>query len=434
MKLKAVMVALALLPMPWSAASTLEQAVAQAIDTQPSVLARYARYESVLADRRSVQSEYLPQLSLRGEVGPENTRYSSGRELGKTLTRDDLSIRLTQELFSGFRTQANSERLWHEAESERLGVISSAENLAVQVSASYLDVLKARELLELANRNVADHEKILADIKGLVSKGYSSDSDIAQVSSRLATARSSQSAARNNLADIEAKYTRLVGVAPEQLIEPRLDTGLIPASLNEALTRARELHPELAAAEADIRATDQEIRASRAGFYPQVSLELSANTGHDQDGNEGRDESARALLVLNYDLFNGGRDRAREQSSAWRRNEALNIRQKATREVDEGTELAWNAWHALNEQLTYLQQSVDAATAAEAGYITQFDLGRRTLLDVLNAKVEVFMARRNYVTSKYDRIQAGYRLFNATGQLAYALRVNMPTQFAPREK
>ncbi|XZG69623.1 TolC family outer membrane protein [Chitinibacteraceae bacterium HSL-7] len=425
---------LLLWPSLHASGSTLEQAVAQAIDTHPSILARYARYESVLADRKETRSEYLPQLSLRGDVGPENTRYSSGREVDKTLTRQDVSLRLTQMLFNGFRTPANSERLWQEAESERLGVISDAENLALQVSGLYLDVLKARDLLELANRNVGDHEKILADIKGLVSKGYSSDSDIAQVSSRLATARSSRSAARNNLADVEAKYASLVGIAPGLLTAPRLDDALVPASLDEALARARDLHPELAAADADIRATNEEVRASRSGYYPQLSLEVSAHAGRDQDGYEGKDEDARALLVLNYDLFNGGRDRARESSSAWRHNEALSIRQKAQLQVEEGTELSWNAWQALNEQLTYLQQSVDAATAAEAGYITQFDLGRRTLLDVLNAKVEVFSARRNYVTSKYDLVQAGYRLMNATGQLGYALRVSTPAQFAPREK
>ncbi|MFV0489244.1 MAG: agglutination protein, partial [Vibrio fluvialis] len=65
----------------------------------------------------------------------------------------------------------------------------------------------------------------------------------------------------------------------------------------------------------------------------------------------------------------------------------------------------------------------------ELGYIQQFNVGRRSLLDVLDAKVETFVARRNYTKTKFDRMFAAYRLFNSMGILTYALRVDYPDQW-----
>lgn len=415
-------------------AQTLEQAVAQAVESHPKLLARYARYEAALAERQGARSEYLPQVSVNAEIGPEDTRYTSGRYVGKTLTRDEIGLRVSQMLFDGFRTPANSERLWQEAESERLGLKSDAENLALEVTGVYLEVLKSREIVELAQRNVDDHERILADIQGLTKKGYSSESDLAQVASRLASARASLAAARNNLADQNAKFLGLVGMRPAQLTAPRYDASLVPPSLDAALDAARSTHPELAAAQADVKAAEQEIRVNRSGYYPRFSVQAAARNGHDQGGYEGRENDARIMLMMEYDIFNGGRDRAKERTSAWHYSEAQNIQRKATLQVEEGTELAWNALASLREQLGYFQASVDAASAAEAGYMTQFELSRRTLLDVLNAKIEVFSARRNYVSGKYDQIQAAFRVLNATGRLSYALRVTPPQEFGSKEK
>ncbi|MDF5528381.1 TolC family protein, partial [Vibrio parahaemolyticus] len=78
------------------------------------------------------------------------------------------------------------------------------------------------------------------------------------------------------------------------------------------------------------------------------------------------------------------------------------------------------------QQMEFLKVNVDAAKVTELGYIQQFNVGRRSLLDVLDAKVETFVARRNYTRTKYDHLVATYRLFNSMGILTYALRVEYP--------
>ena len=433
--MRTVWLAVSLLCAPLSvSALSLEQAVAEAIDTHPRIQERFARYQSVDRDQRVATADYLPQLSIRGQVGEEWTNYRTGQEIDEQLTQDEIGVRLSQLIFDGFRTSANMKRLDREAEAERLGLISEAENLALDVARVYLETLKARDVAELTFNNVQDHENILEFITSRTERGLASESDIAQVAARLANARSSLLAATNNLEDQRTQLRSLVGHDIDTLVQPVPDESVIPATPKLALQRAFDNHPELDAAKADIQAAEQEVVVNKAGYWPRFSIEADAVQGHDIGGFEGRDEDARLLLVMEYDLYAGGRDTARSASSQWRLHEAKAVRSGTLRQVKDEVELAWRARAVLGNQKDVLRTSVDAATAAEEGYIRQYELGRRTLLDVLNAKVELFLARKNYLAANYDQIISSYRLMNATGQLGYALRVAYPEGFVRGEE
>ena len=415
---------------PNASALTLEESLLAAINHNPSLREQYARYQSVLSSQSEVDSAYLPQVRLRAAIGPEQTDKRADFDIDEELTREELSLEISQLLFDGFATTANSQRLSFEAEAERQQLLADTENLALDVTAVYLATRKAEALVELSERHVADHEKILEDIVGLAEKGFANDADIAQVSARLNNARASQVAAENNYLDATVQFYQIIGQRPQRLIDPIADDSLMPKDLDTALTWARESHPQLQAALADINAAQQEIRASRSGYYPKLSIEGVANHNDNIGGIEGVDEDYRIQLVLEYDLFNGGRDTARSEASSWRYNETLEIRRNTELDLVSGTSFAWNAHQALNRQQALLREAVDASSLAEAGYITQFKLGKRSLLDLLNAKVEVFIARQRYLNTRYDADQAAYRLLNATGRLGYALRLQYPNEWS----
>ncbi|MFW1141768.1 TolC family protein, partial [Vibrio parahaemolyticus] len=260
-------------------------------------------------------------------------------------------------------------------------------------------------------------------------KGLTSNSDLAQVSARVATTQSSLIAAQNNLYDAKTKFLRLVGQSPKALIEPVFPEELIPSTLEEARAQAVKNHPTIRSSIQDLEAARKEVDREQGGYYPELKLELSASKTDNVDNIEGINEDAKVMLTLNYDIFNGFTTNSRVESSAWRVEEARAIRASAELDASEGVQLAWNAHDLLAQQLEVLKINVDAAKVTELGYIQQFNVGRRSLLDVLDAKVETFVARRNYVKTKYDRTYAAYRLFNAMGTLTYALRVDYPEEW-----
>ncbi len=132
------------------------------------------------------------------------------------------------------------------------------------------------------------------------------------------------------------------------------------------------------------------------------------------------------MVRINYNLFSGGADRAREREAAYSINESKAIQLNAYQDIEEGTTLAWNARVFLKQQMQYLRQHVEAALETRNAYDDQFKIGQRTLIDVLDAENELFQARREYLTAEYDDLIAQYRLLNATGSLLESLRITTP--------
>ncbi len=424
---------LVIVPMS-SRAISLEESVAGAIDYSPEVIAQYARYQSVVREQDAVFGNYLPQVNLYGAIGQEQVWYDGDTKTDEDHTRTELGLRISQLIFDGFNTTADMDRLSFEAESERLSLISRAESVSLDVTRLYLEILKAQTILELAERNVREHEEIYQDIVDKANKGLSSRSDVAQVAARVATSKVSLISATNNMTDLQAQFVRLVGRPAENLTTPKFDEGLLPDNLATATKQAIDNHPELQVAMVDMDAARKEHRREKGDYYPEVRLELYANSNDNLGGPFGKDEDARIMLVVDYDLFSGLSTNARSESSAWRVEETRAIRLRTEREIIEGTELAWNAYSMLEQQLALLQINVDSAITAELGYLQQFNVGRRSLLDVLDSKVEVFLARRNYINTQYDHSYAAYRLLNAMGILTYALRVEYPEEWQKEQQ
>lgn len=412
-----------------SLAMTLEQAVAMAIDNNPRIVDQYSRFQASVRDRRAAASGFLPQVTVSGGIGEENTDFRAGREIDEDLTREEFNLTVSQLLFDGWRTRGDVDRLDKEAEADRLALISEANNIALEVTSAYLKVVRDTAEVKLAEDNVEDHRETLRDIEDRLSRGYSSEADYAQIRSRLAAAINSLIASQNNLQDAQAEFFTLVGVFPENLIEPRPYTGNLPATLDDTLEVARGQHPQILSAIADMQAAQQEIRSRKGDYFPEVFLEVSANRNEDIQGIEGKEEDERIMLRFEHELYDGGRRKNRTESSSWRREQAYAIRRNTELQVIEGARLAWNARDFLTMQEEVLQENVDAARDTQTGYQEQFRIGRRSLLNVLDSKVEVFIARRNYLRAHYDRVLADYRLYNATGDLVGALSVSEPEEW-----
>ncbi|CAM2878886.1 TolC family outer membrane protein [Vibrio mytili] len=431
MHLRITIMAFLLLSSPLKA-MTLEESVAQSLDNSPLLVSRYSRYQSMVKDQSAVSGAFLPQVNVYAAAGYEGTRYNNGNYIDsedRILDRTEMGVKISQLLFDGFRTSSDVDRLSFEADAERLSLLSAAENVALDTVKAYIDVLHATELLSLTERNLREHNEIYRFILDKKEKGLTSNSDLAQVSARVATTQSSVIASQNNLYDAKTKFLRLVGQSPKDLIEPVFPDELIPSTLDEARSYAIKNHPTIKSSMKDLEAARKEVDREKGGYYPELKLELSASKTDNVDNIEGINEDARVMLSLNYDIFNGFSTNSRVESSAWRVEEARAVRASAELDASEGVQLAWNAHDLLQQQLDVLKVNVDAAKVTELGYIQQFNVGRRSLLDVLDAKVETFVARRNYLKTKYDRTYAAYRLFNAMGTLTYALRVDYPEEW-----
>jgi adhesin transport system outer membrane protein len=413
-------------------AVTLEDSVRATLETNPEIGVVQANREAIDQELRQARAQYLPSIDLRGAAGPEytdspTTRNQRGDDT-ETLLRLESQITLSQLLFDGFATQSEIARQTSRIDSAAFRVQEAAEFVALDAIEAHLEILRNQDLVELARENLAEHQRILGLVRELEGQGASSIADVRQSEARIAAAETSLATAIGNLRDAEALYISVVGMQPEVLEEPLVPVAAVPESRETAAAKAAVNSPTVLIANADIDVAKAELRGSRAGYYPRFDLELGAAANRNVDGVEGRDVAAQALLVLRYNLFRGGADIAREREAFARLSEARQALGQVQRDAEEEARIAYNALTTARARIESLRAAVEAQRATRDVYAQQFDLGQRSLLDLLDAENELFVARSNLTTAQYTEIFGVYRVLAVIGDLLMALDIDRPKE------
>ncbi|HRE31432.1 MAG TPA: TolC family protein, partial [Candidatus Berkiella sp.] len=205
-----------------------------------------------------------------------------------------------------------------------------------------------------------------------------------------------------------------------------------PHSENAAVDLGLKCHPVLRASIEDVQVTREEYKGTRAPFVPRLDLQLGHTRNHNVDGNHGDSDDNTAMVRARWNLFKGGKDLATICEKASKMQEAQEVSNRAQRQVVESVRLAWNLYQTALDQLPSLKEHVDASLKTREAYHKQFNIGQRTLLDLLDAENELFGARQDYIQGRYKRILGQYRVMNATGDLTRSLGVALPYQAEPR--
>lgn len=410
--------------------STLSGAVEEAVMRNPEVVARYHVMTASSEEVKVARGGLYPRLDLRGYIGSETLEQrdmspGAGPDRWDTYNVDGGALTLRQLLFDGFATSKEVKRLKYAKRVRYYELLATAEDAALEATRAYLDVVKFRKLLNLARDNYATHKEVYEHVRQRVEAGIGRGVDLEQAGGRLALAESNLVTEAANLHDVSARFERVVGqLPPDPLQDPASFSGQLPTA--EELTQgAFRQAPEMNAALENIRAARAELKSKKGAYWP--TLALQASVAHDRNSDNlaftDRETRGRLELLLNYNLFNGGSDRARVRQYNEKLYESYDLRDKVCRDLRQTTRIAWNDTMKLQDQLQ-LQDHHHLATAkARDAYRKQFDIGQRTLLDLLDSENELYDARRTYLISEADMEVANARVLAPTGHLLEALKL-----------
>lgn len=413
-------------------AQSLKEAVDLTVRTNPDILVetnqRLANDEAV----KGARGGFLPKIDLLAGSGREWSDNSATRSAGlggRSLTRHEAQATLTQMLFDGFGVSSEYRRHQSRVDSAAHKAFGTAEAVALRAVEAYLNVLRQRELLQLTKNNLEAHLRTQDQIHIRSQGGVGRKSDQEQVDARVGLAKANLVAAEANLRDAEITFLRLVGAQPATLTRPAApDASLIPKSVEETVKAALDNHPVLKSAGADVKAAGYQHEAAKSFMYPRVDLELGYGNNRNFDGVSGPNDERYAMLRMRYNLFKGGSDLARVNETRHLSQEAQEVMNRTRRQVEESTRLSWNASLSASERLPSLRTHAELSAATRDSYAKQFNLGQRTLLDLLDAENETFTAQSNFVNGSYLDLFARYRLFADMGQLLNYLGVAPPPE------
>lgn len=403
---------------------SLVDAARKAVVSNPEVQARWSAFQAAAAERDAARAGYLPRVDLLAGVGHEWRREPGAST--ERYSRSGAEVSLNQMVYDGFYTRSQVSRLGYARLTRYYELLDASEGAALEAVRAYADVLRYRHLVELAKANYVEHKLVHDQIVERTVAGVGRRVDLEQAAGRLALAESNLLTEVSNLHDVSARYLRIVGEAPQTFLHALpevISSELIPPTVTEALGGAFAASPALNAAFENVRAGQAEVVARRAANHPRLDLRARQSIDRNLDGVDGRTREGVVELVLSYNLFRGGGDQARIRQAAEELNVARDLREKVCRDLRQTLTIAYNDVQRLQEQMRYLDQHQLSIEKAREAYRDQFDIGQRTLLDLLDTENEYFQARRAYVNARYDERIAQARSLAGMGRLMQALEV-----------
>lgn len=194
----------------------LNTTIQQTIVSNPQVNAAWNNFSAAGSDVRVAQGNYLPSIDVTAGVGRQD-QQNDGRG---SYSSDFAELTLTQMVFDGFATRSEVERLDRTRLIAYFELLGASETVALEAFETYLDVLRFREMVRLAQDNYREHQRVFSQIEERALSGAGRGVDLEQISGRLALAESNLMTEASNLHDVTARYQRIVGELPPQNMSP----------------------------------------------------------------------------------------------------------------------------------------------------------------------------------------------------------------------
>jgi adhesin transport system outer membrane protein len=404
----------------------LRDAVQSALTTNPEIRQAVANRMATQEERVQGQGLWYPRISVEGSAGVRSLRNPTRRRIGladQTLWPIEGDLIVDQLLYDSGGREAEIRRQASRTDAAAARVEERSEFVALNVSRTYIDYLLQQRLVAIAQDNVTFHERLAGDLREGVSKGSISIADQQQAEERLQAARARVTEAREDLEAAGIAFQTLTGTPIDTVSLPPDLSQCMPATLAEAEAIARQNNPRVRETMADLSTAREDIRAARAKLGPRFNLEGRARAGHDIDGFEGRTTDLQALGVLRWDLYNGGIKEANVREQQHRADEVHGRLFERTRSAEEDVRNAWSRLQNQSALVTELETQSRISDDLLLSYREQFNIGRRSLLDVLDAQNTRYNVQAQTETARLAKLYAQYRVLASENRLIECLGV-----------
>src|SRR5665213_418687 len=421
----------ALLTTAGAQAQSLSDSVRMTVQTNPKVLELRSNREEVDSELRRARSLYLPTIDMRSSIGPEWTDNLFTQGTSGQHIREELSVVLTQKLYDGGATTAEVDHQASRSRSAAFRVWENSEYVGLDAVEAHLDVVRLRRILAFADQNVAAHQALVQRVEARTSGGAGRAADSAQAVSRFEQAQAAREDVRGSLQDAEGRYLTIVGQAPGTLEDVPVPVGALPADVDSSVRIMMSSNPTVKAREADIDAARSAVELADSRFDPTVNLEVGGDHNHNVGGVPGKDNEARALVVLRWNLYAGGADIHNREAAYAQVAQARNVRLAALRQSEQDLRKTWASYDAAQRRVPLLSSSAQHESEVRGAYDQQFEVSQRSLLDLLDAQDAFFQSQVRAATAQSQAVFAAYKILAIEGQLLQALNVPPPPEADP---
>jgi outer membrane protein len=394
-------------------AETLMQALASAYQYNPQLDAERARLRATDEEVTRARSGFRPVITGNADVNYQNTktRTTLGTTEAETKPKG-YSVDVVQPIFSGFRTINAVNEQEANVRAARETLRSVEQTVLLDAVTAFMDVVRDQAIVKLRENNVNVLSRELKATQDRFAVGEVTRTDVAQAQARRAGAVSALDLARANLKTSRASYERVIGHAPDNLVEPGGLERYLPRSLDEAKSIGTQENPAVVGSLYLEQAARFGVDRIRGELLPQVQLEASYSDRYDTTTTIEQSEAAIVTGRLTVPIYEGGEVYARVRQQKHIHVSRLQEIEQARSESEAQVVGTWSQLLAARAQ-----SQVSANTTALTGVREEERVGQRTLLDVLNAEVELLNSQVQLVSTRRNVVVSSYAVMAAIGRL-----------------
>ncbi|MEP4889320.1 MAG: TolC family outer membrane protein [Aliiglaciecola sp.] len=394
----------------------LKSTVGYAIENNPEIQASWHALSISEYDTEGAKAGYRPSVDVTGSSSFVDRNYGLDRDYMSHIGE----VTLTQMLFDGFRTSSEVKKFKQAQMVRYFELLSQVEQTALEATIAYTDVLLYQELLLIAEQNLRMHVDVFKQIEESVVAGVARRADLEQISGRLSLSEANVITELSNLHDVSARYLRIVGIDPAKDLQnielPNVANSL--KALGVILQEAYTQNPSFSATLYNIDSKTFDVDSAKSRYQPKVDVVASyGSQSRDQAGLNNTITEARVGFQFSYNLYNGGADSAAVSSALQQVNLAKDLRDKSCRDIRQTIQIARNNIINIERQLPSLNEHRVSSDRVKTAYFDQFNIGERTLLDLLDSENEYYESSRAYILALNSQTQAYFNLLAGKGEL-----------------
>lgn len=411
---------------------TLRDVVIYTLKNNPDIgIARWQTEDSRFAVE-GARAPFRPNVELLGRSGLESVYSESG--VGTyNQNRREASIRLVQRLYDFGRSSQLLKRAKALNQSRELAYYDSVEDTVFRATSVYLDLLATSELLENAVQNVEEHVAIVNLVELSYKGGNTSEAELKRATTRLDRARTTAIDFENRLEQVIGDFRAITGLEPGKLVEPTVDISSAERLNRDTIDSIIASHFAVQSFVRDGNSLTHQIKAANRALLPEVNIEL---TGRYQDnvlGNTDYTTEGRALLSARWNLYDGGAARARTGQLRARKSENEQRIIKLRNELKQEARNIISVLRTTDDKKSIFDEQVESSTRVVDLYFKQFEAGRRTLLELLDAQADLAEAREESIANRFENLSASFASMRFQNTLTPTLadQLQFPTVAEP---
>lgn len=396
-------------------AEDLIQVYQQAVESDPVLKAAVASREASQETKPQARALLLPSAGVTAEQG--RTFGISGGAGQSSFNDHNYTISLVQPVYN--RGNQVRQRLADAVLSQSDVDLRNIQNeLILRISQGYFGVLAALDYLTYATAEKNAFARQLEQANRRFEVGLATITDVYDAQARFDAAVSQEIDATNKLADARELLRQLTGqeYAQLNLLSERMPLALPkPSEPEEWVRMALENNLKLRSANFGVDQARENIQLQKAGHYPTLDFRASRT---DFDNSVTNTNSSQVNLQLSIPLYSGGAVSSRSRQAAYSYESARQSLENQQRDTVRIVRNAYRGQETAISQIKALDQTrVSTRSALEANQ-AGYEVGTRTIVDVLDAERNVYLAERNYAASRYSYIANYLTLRQAAGQLS----------------